>query len=185
MPPPSLQHPRQHRVYAVERSFAVDLDSTLPLLRAPVLHQRVVHDSGAVDEDLHGAKLLFDARHERADLLTVRNICRTDHALPAVIAVETSLDLQKRFFPARRERHVRAPAFSARATAVPIPLEAPVTTAILLRSEPYFTRILSPHNSAHENRSCFPNAAVSGSSSCTPSPPPPEARGTRRTRASL
>src|SRR5918995_5013216 len=105
--PPSLQHPRQHRAYAVERALAVDLDGKLPLLLAPVLHQGVVHDSSAVDEDLHGTKLLLGTRHERPHLPTFRNICRHYHALLAVTAFEPSLDLLKRLFPAGRQRHAR------------------------------------------------------------------------------
>src|SRR5215207_1554130 len=67
--PPSLEHPWQHGAHAVERTLAVDFDGTLPLLLADVLHQGVVHDASAVDEDLHGTELLPGTPHERVDLL--------------------------------------------------------------------------------------------------------------------
>src|SRR5215203_2223747 len=105
--PPSLEHPWQHGAHAVERTLAVDFDGTLPLLLADVLHQGVVHDASAVDEDLHGTELLPGTPHERVDLLAVRHISRRHDAHLAITVFETGLDLQERLFPAGRQRHAR------------------------------------------------------------------------------
>src|SRR5215207_8907954 len=64
VPPSSLEHPGLHSTHAVERALAVYLDGPLPLLLAPVLHHGVVHDAGAVYEDLYWPELLPGARHE-------------------------------------------------------------------------------------------------------------------------
>src|SRR4028119_2310863 len=49
-PPPPAPPPRAH---AFPRPLAVGLDGPLPLVRADVLHERVVHDPRAVDERIH------------------------------------------------------------------------------------------------------------------------------------
>src|SRR5215212_1980676 len=107
VPPPSLHHPWQHRADAVERALAVDLDGTLPLLLADVLHHGVVHDPCTVDENLHGTELLPGAPHERVDLISVRYVSGRHDTHPAITVLETRLDLQEHLFPAGGQRHAR------------------------------------------------------------------------------
>jgi len=70
-----------------ERANSADATATQKRLTYPVAQK------GTVVEDLHGTKLLLGTRHERPHLPAVRNICRTDYALPAV---EASLEWKVR-----------------------------------------------------------------------------------------
>ena len=68
MTPPSLQHPRQHRAYAVERALAVDLEGTLPLLRTSV----PMTSSGPSSSSMR-------ATSERTCSQSVTSVQRPDH----------------------------------------------------------------------------------------------------------
>src|SRR3712207_5365999 len=66
-------------------------------------HEGVVHDPGAVYEDVHRSELRLGARHERLDLPAVRDIRGDDDAFGPFF--QGSLHLEEGDLAARRERH--------------------------------------------------------------------------------
>src|SRR5215210_2645762 len=107
MPPPPLQHPRQHGTNAVESPLAIDLDGPLPLLLANILHHGVVHDARTVDEDVHRPEFVLRAPHERTHLPAVRNVGSRDDALLPIPTFETGLNVEQHILTPSRERDMR------------------------------------------------------------------------------
>src|SRR5829696_6700421 len=152
MPPPSLQHSGQHRAYAVERPFAVDLHGTLPLLCALVLHQRVVQTPAQLTRISTGpSSSSARATSERTSSRSVTSVGKTMHFRPSPLS--SPAWISKSASSRRAASATCAPsAFSALATVAPMPLEAPVTTATLFRRDPtnypltvLVTRIVPAH----------------------------------------
>ena len=57
-PRPLLQHPRQERARDEEHRLHVDVERLVPVLRLGVEHRAVVHDAGAVEQNVDVADLL-------------------------------------------------------------------------------------------------------------------------------
>jgi hypothetical protein len=74
-----------------------------------VSHERIEHNSRAVDEDVDGAELLFGVCYQRLNLLAIGDVGGHDQAFcRAALLAEPGLHLTQGVWPARRQRYMRA-----------------------------------------------------------------------------
>ena len=88
-----LDHIRQNRLRADERTRQIDIDDLIPLINRHINHRNPLDDTGVVDEDVNRTKLLLHIRNKLLNLIFLRHIANAAISVNALSLVSLNAAL--------------------------------------------------------------------------------------------